>query len=111
MSMRKFQSYLYSKFSVNINNPIFECIVIYQYRCSTVTTSTRARMQVDTREWGTIHIYENEKLQSNKYHLRFSPDYQEMAFNTSSETLVIKGSSPKMGGDYSVTIIPTGPAK
>lgn len=57
---------------------------------------------------GEIEIYESGGLRSETHHLNFSEKWQEYLFDKSDESLLITGSSPKMGGEYSVRISPNG---
>lgn len=109
MTMVQFQSYLYSNFDVDNNNPAFDCRVTYKSKYGIVSASTNARMAVQTMDWGNISLTEVEELPNYKYHLDFNPQFQEMEFDETSSSLSIKGASQKMG-DYHVTITPIGPA-
>jgi len=55
---------------------------------------------------GDIQLTESGELNSDDFHLDFSTDYQKYAFNTADSSLVISGSSRKMGGKYHVTLKP-----
>lgn len=55
-----------------------------------------------------IRIYSNGILQLETHHLGFSEKWQRYEFSKKDNALVVTGSSPKMGGKYSVQILPNG---
>lgn len=57
---------------------------------------------------GDIQIFENGLLQDATHHLNFEAKWQKYKFDSQSGTLLVTGSSGKMGGDYSVRILPNG---
>ena len=67
---------------------------------------TLVTLLFDGYEQGRIDIDEMGELTVEDFHLRFSPDFQSFTFDTDNDTLVVEGSSPKMGGDYMVRMHP-----
>lgn len=57
---------------------------------------------------GDINIFGKSTLQSETHHLGFSARWQTYKFDENDGALVINGDSPKMGGKYSVRLLPTG---
>lgn len=55
MSIRDFQSYLYSAFDVDNNNPKFAYRVTYTSKHGTVSASTDARMAIQIMDFGNIY--------------------------------------------------------
>lgn len=57
---------------------------------------------------GNIEIYPKGKLQPDSHHLGFVVKYQKYTFSPKDKALLLAGSSPKMGGAYSATLLPNG---
>lgn len=55
---------------------------------------------------GKIKIVETKSLSVDRFHLDFDPKFQEYKFRKSDGALVVYGDSRKMGGEYSVTMMP-----
>ena len=55
---------------------------------------------------GQVSITETHILNSGYLHLDFTPKWQDFDFDDSSGALVVRGSSAKVGGDYTVLIQP-----
>ncbi len=55
---------------------------------------------------GTVRLSEVNTLSANDFHLDFTTDRQQYRFEKNRTALVIIGSSQKMGGAYSVSILP-----
>lgn len=52
---------------------------------------------------GSINIV-GDCFDSQKVHVLFSPRYQKYKFDNNNNKLIVEGSSPKMGGNYRVSI-------
>lgn len=52
---------------------------------------------------GDIEI-DSEEFPSSKYHIGFSTAWQSYEYDKNATSLIIRGSSPKMGGKYEVEI-------
>ncbi|MER8995581.1 hypothetical protein [Mesorhizobium sp. M0663] len=79
------------------------------YRCKGNTTVDGGKAWLETtagQSDGAVHLNDCKRLSSAKFHLDFSVKFQTYMFDQASGALVISGSSDKMGGDYSVAIIP-----
>lgn len=57
---------------------------------------------------GNINIVEGDGFTSEKHHLGLTAKFQKYEFDTDDKSLVITGSSPKMGGAYSIRLSPNG---
>ena len=57
---------------------------------------------------GNIEIYSSDSLQAETHHLGFMQNYSSYQFDQKESAIVILGKSPKMGGKYSVRIVPNG---
>ncbi|TVO52668.1 hypothetical protein [Denitromonas halophila] len=55
---------------------------------------------------GEIDIHSSGELQNETHHLGFSPKWQKYKFSKDDGAFVVLGASPKMGGEYTVRIIP-----
>ncbi|MDQ4421794.1 hypothetical protein OOT33_15315 [Sphingobium sp. DEHP117] len=55
---------------------------------------------------GQIDIDETTQVTIDDFHMRFHPRWQDYRFEESDHSLLISGSSGKMGGDYSVRVRP-----
>lgn len=53
---------------------------------------------------GKVSIDENNSFSTNVLHLDLYTKFQEFVYNKEDNTLIIKGTSPKMGGSYCVTL-------
>ncbi|WP_338513628.1 hypothetical protein VRC24_19560 [Pseudomonas poae] len=60
------------------------------------------------RQDGEINIYENDILTAETHHLGLNHKFQDYKFNKKDASFIIKGTSEKMGGDYSIKITPNG---
>jgi len=56
---------------------------------------------------GQIDIDDTTKVAIDDFHLRFQARWQDYRYDEGDHTLVISGSSDKMGGDYSIRVMPT----
>lgn len=86
----------------------FAATIVY---CSSPKTVTRkAAVMVETNGWqaGRITLLDARDFPTEKFHQDFRPKYQEMRYDRLAGTLVITGTSEKMG-DYDVTITPLAP--
>lgn len=96
----------------NYGNDVVEYPVIVRYSCvdpkrdRTFATDFRAFIGSGPHD-GIIDIGQVTGVSVEKYHLRFNPAFQHYTFDEASGSLVVTGSSPKMGGDYEVTITPS----
>nr|WP_321258880.1 hypothetical protein [uncultured Pseudodesulfovibrio sp.] len=72
----------------------------------TTSSSSEVTLYFDTMGYGKVSIGENADLDTDTYHLDFTPHYQSYSYqNTDGQNkLVIEGNSPKMNGEYKVTI-------
>lgn len=57
---------------------------------------------------GNIEIVEGDGFTAEKHHLGLTNKYQKYEFDADDKSLLIKGCSPKMGGEYSIRLMPTG---
>jgi hypothetical protein len=80
----------------------FNALITYYHSSKTTTFFTEVR--VDTAyESGKIILAENDQCTSDKFHLSFQPEYQNMYFDRELNILIISGNSKTMGG-YKVSI-------
>ncbi|MEI8594215.1 hypothetical protein [Photobacterium sp. Hal280] len=85
-------------------NCTFQALVEFRSKRRNVSEITTVKFIRNGYNDGNITITEEAELTSDYYHLDFSPDWQEYSFNPNDNSLLIKGSSPKMGGKYTVAI-------
>ncbi len=90
----------------NFGKCIFKCLVNYNSNLGIKTFTTRVTIHRSGYDDGKVSLEESGEVVSERYHLDFSANYQEMEFDNSTNSLIIKGQSPKMGV-YRVQIIPT----
>ena len=57
---------------------------------------------------GTINIFSKGVLQAETHHLGLSARWQTYKFDSNDGALVVSGDSPKMGGEYTVRLLPNG---
>jgi len=82
------------------------CRVSYHAPAQNGLGDTLVTILFDGYEQGQINIDETDELTLADFHLQFSPDFQSYSFDTDNDTLVVEGSSQKMGGGYMVRIHP-----
>ncbi len=85
-----------------VGNVRFEALVAYRSRAGNSTELTQVQITRNGYNDGDIEIRECGDLKTTDYHLGFTTQYQTYSFINGN--LVINGNSPKMGGDYMVTI-------
>lgn len=88
----------------------------YKFAARIKYVSPRQGTQIETldvkiirngNEDGRISIDEGNTLNAATHHLDFSADYQKYRFDESAKALVVSGTSPKMGGSYTVSLLPS----
>ena len=72
----------------------------------TAVERTNVRVIMNGLDEGQIDIDERGDLMVNQFHLKFLPNFQSFIFDEDNGTLVVEGSSDKIGGDYLVRIHP-----
>ena len=87
-----------------INN--IEAVVVYKYgetvkRCTALVSFTMEGVD----SCGDITI-DSSELSVTKYHTGFNTTFQAYKFDAASNSLIIRGSSTKMKGNYEVIISP-----
>lgn len=83
---------------------VAEAIVEYKYGGRSVTGFGKIHISIDTFGYGEIDIVA-PKFDVNDVHTNFRPRCQNMEFDRFSGKLIINGNSPKMAGDYSISIL------
>jgi hypothetical protein len=83
---------------------VFRGRVAYRHALATDTFETTARVETGAWNSGKVSLTETPECPSSKFHLDFSPNFQEMHYDGDANSLVIAGESSKMGA-YKVTII------
>ncbi|WP_272653973.1 hypothetical protein [Providencia sp. PROV091] len=83
-------------------NLYFQAFV--EYRSSARNTSVLTDIKIIRNGYhdGNVDITESDDLTNSDYHLGLTTKYQKYSFNDTK--LLIKGSSHKMGGNYTITI-------
>lgn len=56
---------------------------------------------------GSIDLDDTAKVRIEDFHLNFKPMFQDYQFDDDDNSLTIRDSSAKMGGKYSVKVMPT----
>lgn len=94
-------------FEVNdYGNCRFRAQVKYEFRDTELVHTTAVFIQRNGYEDGKVSLEESGPLVSEVFHLDFSPERQVYRYGTRRDSLIVKGSSPKMGGKYRVVITP-----
>ena len=88
----------------DFGNLTFEAEIEYNFMDRKLKSRTIVRIIRNGYDDGKISLSENDELNVNFLHLDFTPQYQEYEFDDTDNSLNITGSSPKMGGEYSVKI-------
>lgn len=107
--MKEFVDFWSDRDSVNVDpygNCEFHGQVSYTSSFGTVVDTTTVRFIRNGYDDGKIRLGETGSLTAGNFHLDFSPDFQTYAFRASDGALIVCGKSPKMGGAYSVTVVP-----
>ena len=84
----------------------FRAQVAYCSRGTRVVHVTNVAIQRHGSEDGKVSLTADPPLIEDLFHLDFSPKFQQYRLDTKSNSLIIKGRSDKMGGDYAVVITP-----
>lgn len=63
------------------------------------------------KETGQLDIEETSRMPVELYHLRISRSFGEYLFDSESRELIISNKSDKMGGKYTIRILPLGEAQ
>jgi len=84
----------------------FRAVVEYCSSAKNATVATDVSIARNGYNDGVVRLGEVNTLSANDFHLDFSPDNQQYRFGKNKTTLVITGNSQKMGGTYSVSILP-----
>ncbi|MFP3801848.1 hypothetical protein [Paraburkholderia sp. SIMBA_027] len=107
--MKDFVDFWSDRESVNVDpygNCEFHGEVSYASNRGTVVDTATVRFIRNGYEDGKIRLEETSSLTAESFHLDFSPDFQTYEFRVSDGALVVCGKSMKMGGAYSVTVVP-----
>ena len=92
------------------SDPVGTCritaYVDYESTVRSITTETNITIMRHSVKDGNVELEEQPKMQADDYHLDLSAKWQDYKFLKESGKLKISGSSPKMGGNYAVTIVP-----
>jgi len=84
----------------------FSAIIDYRSRIQNTKSVTEVIFVRNGYNDGKISLTANNDLSVNNYHLDFTEMFQTNEYLTETKELVVKGSSEKMGGDYSVAVFP-----
>lgn len=90
------------KHGIRINN----IVAVVEYRCSREKRRGKAFVSFNMESvdhCGDIEI-DSEEFPSSKYHIGFSTAWQSYEYDKNAISLIIRDSSPKMGGKYEVEI-------
>ncbi|WEK31573.1 MAG: hypothetical protein P0Y58_05080 [Candidatus Pseudomonas phytovorans] len=92
-----------------VGNYVFTAMITYiSDRYGTERGNCTVQIIRNGMQDGEIIIYANGALQSESHHLSFIAKWQKYEFDKQDGTLVVTGNSDKMGGDYSVRMLPSG---
>jgi hypothetical protein len=92
--------------SDQFGNLSFQALVEYKSPARNSTEVTGVTISRNGYNDGSIGIDETSDMSANDYHLDFTTDYQQYRYSDEKEKLIITGNSPKMGGGYSVSLLP-----
>jgi len=84
----------------------FKALVEYASSVKNVTDATEVSIKRNGYNDGAIGLGETDRLSATHFHLDFTINYQKYRFSKEDGKLTITGTSFKMGGSYSVTLLP-----
>lgn len=84
----------------------FKAVVEYRSPKRNVSAVTDVSIIRNGYNDGAVMLGEAEGLSATDFHLDFSTDWQKYRYSVDTYALIITGKSQKMGGDYSVSILP-----
>lgn len=82
----------------------FSALVEYSSSVRNATDITTVKFIRNGYDDGKIQLTEGDELNTDNFHMDFTPDHQVYVFDSKERTLVVTGRSGKMGGDYTVKI-------
>lgn len=109
LALKNFVDYWRGKpgFAINaLGLCTFNARVTYTFRGTKLVHTTGVMIQRNGYEDGKVSLEEAGPLVAEVFHLDFLPKWQRYSVGTRSHSLIIKGSSQKMGGEYVVVIMP-----
>lgn len=108
LAIHHFVEYWRGQGGVEINpvgNGRFEALVSYNSRFGTQNFRTNVRLMRSGYDDGKILLEEKGELVAEAFHLDFSARWQGVRFHEETNSLIVTGSSDKMG-QYQVQITP-----
>lgn len=80
--------------------------VIFSSNNRQATEDLRVKFIRNGYQDGDIEMYGGHEITAESFHLGFDASFQSYRFNTKLSQIEVRGMSPKMGGDYTVSIQP-----
>ena len=90
-------------------NCSFAAFITYEFADGEISAETTVTIIRNGYKEGMISLAEGPTLSAELFHLDFSRDYQNYSYRKSDHSLIVRGGSQKMRGDYRVVIIPCAP--
>lgn len=103
-----------NRFTLSARGPglHFHAQIVYISPARSVSDQTDVRAYLTGyRETGMIKIDDTRRMTSDNYHLQIDRAFGEYRFDQSSGELIITNTSGKMGGKYTIQILPIGAPK
>lgn len=92
--------------SDSFGNLNFAALVEYRSPARNASEITNIKIIRNGYQDGQIKLGETGDLKAEEYHLDFTTQYQKYSFSEANGKIVVSGQSPKMGGKYTVDILP-----
>ena len=84
-------------------NWMFEANIFYQAPIGNKNFTSNIHV-VESYNDNTLRILNEDDISADEYHLDLSVNWQNFKFNKQENSLSVTGSSPKVGGNYSIHI-------
>lgn len=108
---RNYWTEKHKKLPVNSTGLVFKAQISYQSPRRSILEHANVRICLTGYGTdGTIDIFDTPKMTADDYHLKLVAAFGEYKLNSSTGELIVSNESAKMGGDYSVRILPIGAA-
>lgn len=103
--LRKFWQSLVNSKELSNGDLKFAAIVTCYWKKKRVQNAvTSVTIQRVGFQQGAVAVEPTKEFDVDTFHTEFNPDFQDYTFDADNQMLIIEGSSPKMGGNYKITI-------
>lgn len=93
------------------SGPLFFSAQITYKSARRTVIGERADVRIQLSGYGTdgqLDIFDSARLNVQNFHLQISPSWGNYKLNKTTGELVYKGDSDKMGGEYTIRVLPVG---